>query len=126
VADVTELLSSEASKSKPEQFAGDLWGPARTADGRLYGVPVDCNPLVIWYNKTLLQDAGITEMPADTYEAGNWNWDTFQSILDAVQESGKLGLVLSDWWALRYSWVTNNGGAIYTDGGFVANDCLLR
>lgn len=62
--DLTELLSSSASLSKPEQFAGDLWGPSKTADGKYYGVPVDCNPLVIWYNKKLLQDAGITEMPA--------------------------------------------------------------
>ncbi len=122
VADLTDLLSSEASRSTPEQFAGDLWGPARTADDRLYGVPVDCNPLVIWYNRTLLQEAGITEMPADQYEAGTWNWDTFQTMLDAVTESGKRGLVLDGWWALRYSWVTNNGGAIYADGQFVANE----
>ncbi|MDQ3695370.1 MAG: sugar ABC transporter substrate-binding protein [Chloroflexota bacterium] len=122
VADLTELLSSEASQSRPEQFAGDLWGPAETPDGRLYGVPVDCNPLVLWYNKTILQEAGFTDMPADIYEAGNWNWDTFQSMLDAVTETGKRGLVLADWWALRYSWVTNNGGAIYADGRFVANE----
>jgi multiple sugar transport system substrate-binding protein len=122
VADLTERLSSEASESKPEQFAGDLWGPAKTDEGSLYGVPVDCNPLVLWYNKKVLQDAGVTEMPADTYEAGNWNWDTFQSILDAVSESGTRGLVLADWWALRYSWVTNNGGTIYADGKFVANE----
>jgi len=122
VADLTDLLASDASLSKPEQFAGDLWGPARTADERLFGVPVDCNPLVIWYNKTLLQEAGITEMPADQYEAGTWNWETFQSMLDAVTESGKSGLVLADWWALRYSWVTNNGGTIYADGQFVAHE----
>jgi len=122
VADLTDMLSSEASQSKPEQFAGDLWGPARTADGRLYGVPVDCNPLVIWYNRTLLQDAGVTEMPADQYEAGTWNWDTFQSMLDAIHEAGQTPFVLDDWWALRYSWVTNNGGAIYADGQFVANE----
>jgi multiple sugar transport system substrate-binding protein len=122
VADLTELLSSEASQSRPEQFAGDLWGPAETPDGRLYGVPVDCNPLVIWYNKTLLQEAGVTELPADLYEAGTWNWETFQSMLDAANASGKRGLVLDDWWALRYSWVTNNGGTIYADGRFVANE----
>jgi multiple sugar transport system substrate-binding protein len=122
VMDLTEMLSSDASQSKPEDFAGDLWGPAQTADGIYYGVPVDCNPLVIWYNKTLLQDAGVTEMPADTYEAGNWNWDTFQTLLDTVTDAGKKGLVLSDWWALRYSWVTNNGGKIYEDGKFVANE----
>lgn len=121
VADLTDLLSSEASLSRPEQFAGDLWGPSRLNE-RYYGVPVDCNPLVIWYNKTLLQEAGVTEMPADMYEAGTWNWTAFQSMLDAVTAAGKRGFVLGDWWALRYSWVTNNGGAIYTDGRFVANE----
>jgi multiple sugar transport system substrate-binding protein len=122
VADLTELLSGTTSKSKPEDFAGDLWGPSRTADGQIFGVPVDCNPLVMWYNRTLLQEAGITEMPADTYEAGNWNWDTFQNILDTVTESGGRGLVLGDWWAYRYSFITNNGGTIYTDGRYTANE----
>jgi multiple sugar transport system substrate-binding protein len=119
--DLTDLLTGETSQSKPEEFAGDLWGPAQTADGKYFGVPVDCNPLVLWYNKTLLQDAGITEMPADTYEAGGWTWDAFQAIIDAVKESGKTPYVMGDWWALRYSWVTTNGGAIYTDGQFAAN-----
>jgi multiple sugar transport system substrate-binding protein len=122
VMDMTELLSSDASQSKPEEFAGDLWGPAKLDDGTYYGVPVDCNPLVIWYNKKLLQDAGVTELPADAYEAGNWNWDTFQSMLDAVTAKGKSGFVLSSWWALRYSWITNNGGKIYDGGKFVANE----
>jgi multiple sugar transport system substrate-binding protein len=122
VADMTERLSSDASKSRPEDFAGDLWGPSQTDDGKYYGVPVDCNPIVLWYNKAILEEAGVTEMPADTYEAGNWNWDTFQSVLDAIQGTGKRGLILSDWWAMRYSWVTNNGGAIYQDGKFVANE----
>lgn len=121
-ADLTKLLTSAASKSKPDQFAGDLWGPAKTADGKYYGVPVDCNPLVLWYNKKVLQDAGVTEMPADTYEAGKWNWDTFQSILDAVHGKGKRGLVLADWWAPRYSWVTNNGGKLYDGAKFVGNE----
>ncbi len=122
VADLTERLSSEVSKSRPENFAGDLWGPSQTNDGRFFGVPVDCNPLVIWYNRELLRNAGITDMPADLYEAGSWNWDTFQSMLDAVTGAGTRGLVLADWWALRYSWVTNNGGTIYADGRFVANE----
>jgi multiple sugar transport system substrate-binding protein len=121
VMDLTELLSSEASQSKPEDFAGDLWGPAQTADGKIYGVPVDCNPLVIWYNKTLLQDAGITTLPADLYEEGGWTWDAFQTMMDTLKEADKTPLIMDAWWALRYSWVTNNGGAVYADGQFVAN-----
>jgi multiple sugar transport system substrate-binding protein len=120
--DLTALLGGATSKSKPEEFAGDLWGPAKTADGTYYGVPVDCNPLVLWYNKKILADAGITTVPADHFEAGTWNWDTFQSMLDAVVAKGKKGVVLADWWAPRYSWATVNGGKIYADGKFVANE----
>jgi multiple sugar transport system substrate-binding protein len=43
VMDLTDLLSGATSKSKPEDFAGDLWGPSKTAEGRLFGVPVDCS-----------------------------------------------------------------------------------
>jgi multiple sugar transport system substrate-binding protein len=42
-------------------------------------------------------------------------------MLDKLTESGKRGLVLGDWWALRYSWITNNGGTIYADGKYVVN-----
>jgi len=118
VLDLTELLSGDTSKSKPEDFAGDLWGPAQTADGRYFGVPVDCNPIVLWYNKKVLQDAGVTEMPADSYEAGTWNWDTFQSIVDQVIASGKRAFVSGN---SIYSWLTANGATIYKDGQFVAN-----
>ncbi|MFD0961588.1 hypothetical protein [Paenibacillus chungangensis] len=44
-------------------------------------MPVDNNPVLFWYNETALQEAGITEMPADLYEQGNWNWDVFQDML---------------------------------------------
>jgi multiple sugar transport system substrate-binding protein len=117
VTDLTEMLSSAESKSKPEDFAGDLWGPAQTADGRIFGVPVDCNPIVLWYNKKLLEEAGVTEMPADSYEAGNWNWDTFMTVVDQVLATGKRAFVSGG----AYSWVTNNGGKIYADGQYVAN-----
>jgi len=119
VADLTDLLSSDVSKSKPEDFAGDLWGPAKTADGRYFGVPVDCNPIVLWYNRTLLEEAGVTEMPADTYEAGNWNWDTFIAVVDQVIAAGKKAFVSG---TSVYSWITNNGGSIYADGKFIANE----
>lgn len=32
---------------------------------------------LLWFNKTLLERAGITETPYDLWKAGNWNWDTF-------------------------------------------------
>lgn len=122
IQDLTQLLSSAESKSKPEDFAGDLWGPAKSTDGKIYGVPVDCNPLVLWFNKKILQDAGVTEMPPDLYEAGKWTWDAFSEIVDKIHTSGKRGFVFDNNWFDRYSWVTSNAGKVYDGGKFVAQD----
>src|SRR5437899_9736044 len=72
LVDLTETLKGAKSKSKPEDFFDGLWGAAKTADGKLYGAAVDCNPMVLWYNKKVLQDAGISQMPADLAKAGQW------------------------------------------------------
>jgi multiple sugar transport system substrate-binding protein len=122
IIDLTELLNSSASRSKPEEFAEGLWGAAKTKDGKYYGVTVDCNPMIMWYNKKLLTDAGISQMPADMQKAGNWNWDTFQETCAAAVAAGKRGYVFESWAAHPYSFVTSNGGTIYDDSGaFVAN-----
>ncbi len=121
IIDLTELLKSPASKSKPEEFADGLWGAARTKDNKYYGVTVDCNPLIMWYNKKLLTDIGITEMPADMAKAGKWSWDAFTTICQTAVEKGKRGSVFEKWSAHVYSYVTTNGGKIWDNGKYVAN-----
>ncbi len=121
ILDITDQLSSAASLSKPEQFAGDLWGASISKEGRYFGTTVDCNPLVLWYNKGLLTEAGVTQMPADLYEAGGWNWTAFQAICDQIRAAGKTPYVLPDWWAGRYGWATTNGGVVYEGGQFVGH-----
>lgn len=121
ILDITDQLSSPASLSRPEQFAGDLWGASVSAEGRYFGTTVDCNPLVLWYNKGLLTEAGVTTMPADLYEAGGWTWTAFQAMCDQIKAAGKTPYVLPDWWAGRYGWVTTNGGIVYENGKFVGH-----
>ncbi len=62
-------------------------------DGKVYGATVDCNPNIIWYNKKLLMDAGIAEMPADLYEKGQWNWNTFKGMIEktARERQARIG-----------------------------------
>jgi multiple sugar transport system substrate-binding protein len=121
LTDLTEKLKGDKSKSKPEDFFEGLWGAAKAPDGKIYGVTVDCNPMVLWYNKKLLQDAGITQMPADLAKAGQWDWKAFGAILDQVVAKGKRGYIHGDWWATSYGWATLNGGKIVEGGKFVAN-----
>jgi multiple sugar transport system substrate-binding protein len=119
--DLTETLKGAKSKSRPEEFFDGLWGAARTADGKLYGAVVDCNPMVLWYNKKVLQEAGVSQMPADLAKAGQWDWKTFQGMLDQIVAKGKRGFIQENWWATNYPWATANGGKIVDGGKFVAN-----
>jgi multiple sugar transport system substrate-binding protein len=53
--DLAPLLSGPNSQSKPDDFYPGLWGVAKTPDGKIYGVPVDCNRLILWVNTSVLQ-----------------------------------------------------------------------
>lgn len=122
IIEMTERLNGPDSKSKPEEFFDGLWGAGRTADGKIYGPPVDCNPLGIWYNKKVLADAGITTMPADLAKNAEWTWDEFVRMCQTVVGGGKRGLILENWWGGTYDWVTTNGGKVYDNGRFVAHE----
>jgi multiple sugar transport system substrate-binding protein len=113
ILELGPLLAGPDSKSKPEDFFEGLWGAAKTEDGKIYGVPVDCNPMVLWYNKKLLQDAGVADMPGDLYDQGKWNRDAFQQMVDKVAAADKRGYILDMWWGHIYSWITTNGGKVY-------------
>lgn len=122
ITELTPLMKAPDSKIKEADFFQGLWGAAKTEDGKVYGVPVDCNPLILWYNKKLLQEAGVSEMPADLFEKGQWTWDAFKGMLEKLRAGGKHGFVLDNDWNRYYSFVTSNGGKIYNDQGeFIAD-----
>src|SRR3989440_2999280 len=112
------LLSSSKTKEQASDFSPGLWGAARTKTGKIFGVPVDCNPLVLWYNETVLQNAGITTMPAAIYEQGQWTRDAFQKMIEQIKANGKYGYVLDAWPLVWWSWVTTNGGKVYDNNGY--------
>jgi multiple sugar transport system substrate-binding protein len=124
IVQLDPLLASSKSKEKASDFISGLWGAAKTPSGKSFGVPVDCNPLLLWYNKTVLQNAGVTTMPADIYEQGQWTRDAFQGILTKIKASGKDGFVLDSGSVNYWAWCTTNGGKVYDKdnyGNFIAN-----
>lgn len=118
VTQLDTLLSSSKSKEKASDFAPGLWGAAKTQSGKIFGVPVDCNPLLLWYNEKVLQDAGVTTMPSAVYEQGQWTRDAFQQMIEKIKAHGKYGFVLDAWSLQYYAWATTNGGKIYDKNGF--------
>ena len=118
VARLDPLLSGSKAKEQASDFSPGLWGAAKTKTGKIFGVPVDCNPLVLWYNETVLQNAGITTMPAAMYEQGQWTRDAFQQMIEKVKANGKYGYVLDAWPLVWWSWATTNGGKVYDNNGY--------
>lgn len=118
VMQLNDLLDSSKSKAKASDYLPGLWGASKTQSGKIFGVPVDCNPLLLWYNEKVLQDAGITTMPADMYEQGKWTRDAFQEMMDKIKANGKYGFVLDAWDMQYYCWATSNGGKVYDKDGY--------
>jgi len=116
IVDVTEFLETSASYVSASEFADGLWGAARK-DGKIYGVSVDNNPLVMYYNKKVLADAGIDKSPQELYEAGEWNWQAFEDLTGKLNAAGKKGFVADGWSAHLFSWAWSNGGQLYDDEG---------
>jgi multiple sugar transport system substrate-binding protein len=121
IVDLNEKLNGPASKSKPADFYEGLWGAAKTADGKIYGATVDCNPMVIWCNKQVLQEAGVTTMPADLQQDGKWTWQAFQDMCKQVVAKGKRGFIVENWYGPLWSWPTTNGGKVWDGEKFVGD-----
>ena len=124
ISELNELMTGPNSQAQPEDFAKGLWGPARLPDGTIYGITVDCNPTVIWYNKTVLKEAGINDDPMELYENGEWKWDVFQQMSQQTAESADRvnGLMFENGNNWFYSWCRQNGGTPYDGDQFVANE----
>ncbi|WP_432936793.1 ABC transporter substrate-binding protein [Kribbella sp. CA-253562] len=118
VVDLEPFLNSPDAPVKFTDFFPGLVAWAKGADGKgVYGLPVDCNPSVFWFNKKLLTAAGVTQDPATAFEAGAWNLDAVTDLLSKVKASGKRGMVFEASWGQLFSWVTSMGGTAFDDAG---------
>ena len=89
---------------------------AFTYQGELFCIPQNLSSLVVYYNKTMFEAAGIP-LPQS-----NWNWDDFLAIAqqltldqdgDGVREQHGLGLTPNFFRLAPFVW--GNGGAIVDD-----------
>ena len=116
-------MTGSNSEAKPDAFAAGLWGPAMTSEGDIYGITVDCNPTLIWYNKGVLQDANISDDPMDLYENGEWKWDVFLQMCEQVASQGNInGFMFENGNNWFYSWCRQNGGTPYEGDACIVNE----
>ncbi|MCO1338633.1 hypothetical protein BJH93_06975 [Kocuria polaris] len=119
VIDLSEYLASADSPIKQEDFHENLLGWTRPEVGspEIYGLPVDCNPAALWFNKDVLAEAGVDVNPAQQFEAGTWTPDALEDVLSQVKAAGKRGLASGSWWFDWYGWMTIYGGTPFDDAG---------
>lgn len=120
--EITDMLTGPDSQSPPDALPDGLWGGSQPEEGVYYGIPVDCNPFIFWYNKRVLKEAGIEEEPPELYERGEWTWDAFQDVLDAIRRSGKDGYVQGAPGVETFSWATSNGGRVVDGDRYVMHE----
>lgn len=81
------LATAEQAGLDTTGIDANLIGPG-TVDGIGYGVPVGSNALGLYYNKSILENAGV--------DAGSiTSWDTLNEALEAVTSSGSKGITFS-------------------------------
>ena len=81
----------------------------------MFGVPVDCNPKVFWFNNDMLSAAGVTTNPAALFEGGSWNQAALDDLLNKVKGTGKRGMVVASNWFDFTSIVTTFGGTAFDE-----------
>lgn len=91
----------------------------------LYAFPKGFTPLMMFYNKTLFDRAGLR------YPAANWTWDEYLSLakkltmdLDGDGASDQYGTAFSNYYYFWIAWVWSAGGDVIDSSGTRASGVL--
>lgn len=115
----------EAMGLGQDDFASATWD-AVTIDGKQYAVPLDTHPIVLYYNKDLLEQVG--RLGDDGKPMGMDSMEGFTETLQALKDGGvkfPLGSVTADgsfMFRTVYSLMGQQDGELMTDGEFLAGD----
>jgi multiple sugar transport system substrate-binding protein len=124
---LTELTADDmaAMGLTSGSFASATWD-AVNVDGKQYAVPFDTHPIVLYYNKDLLEKSGL--IGADGLPAGLDGLDNFNAALQKLKDDGNewaIAQVTADGgFAFRtiYSFLCQQDGNIGTDGDWFPGD----
>lgn len=106
-------VTDNVDPSNYPQALNDLY----SYDGTQYGVPKDFDTVALWYNKDILEQAGV-EAPS-----GEWTWDEFHAaakqVSDKLKGEGIYGVVagLSNGQSSYYDTILQAGGEVISADG---------
>jgi multiple sugar transport system substrate-binding protein len=122
ILDLRELADASGS------YAGDdayYEGPmelltynpeSQTSGESLWGLPRDVSTFGLYLNLDLIAEAGAPD-PRELAENGEWNWDTFREVGEAVSGLGDeiYGFGMNNWWANPGIWINSAGGSFFNE-----------
>jgi multiple sugar transport system substrate-binding protein len=108
------------------EYLKPLFDFGRQPDGTYTGFAVGTGPRVIFYNKTMFEEAGVP-LPPSTYTDENWKWSDFLAAAKALTIPGeRWGAIIYTDEGFENTWAMNNGspdGVFSKDGrGFTLAD----
>lgn len=111
--DLTEYLKDSNSALQISDIPENLLS-SYTFDGKITGVPVDCNPMVIYYNVDLFQELNI-KTPQEYYDEGKWNFAALQEVSEKLRDASKVGFVYENYWCPLYSMMFSADEDVYSE-----------
>lgn len=111
--DVSDYLDKEGSALTKTDIPENIL-KNYTYEGEVHGVPVDSNPMVIYYNVDLFRELGI-RTPQEYFESGEWNFAKMQEVSEQLRDAGKIGFVYENWWGPLYSMLLSSGDQLYSE-----------
>lgn len=92
---VEDVLTQEAKDNQGTAGVSAFTGP----DGHIYGVARDVSEVVLWYNKTLFDEAGVDPASMET-------WEGFLAGVQAFKDAGitPIALGAKDKWPAHFWW----------------------
>jgi multiple sugar transport system substrate-binding protein len=109
LADVSPRLAASG-----EVASGDYWPNVMgmfSRGPRLYAVPVDFTPVVLYYNRAHFREAGIEP------EARAWSFDEFLDAAKELARPGRYSFEFPNWIPGWIPWLWNAGGDVLTPDG---------
>ncbi len=122
------ILDLRDQAEQSERYAGDdAYAPGpmelltydpdtQTSGPSLWGLPRDVSTFAFYLNLDLIAEAGAPD-PRELDDAGDWDWDTFREVAEAVDGLGDdiQGFGMNNWWANPGIWMNSAGGGFFDE-----------
>lgn len=125
--DVRDLADATEGYSDSDFYPGPMFhltfNPETGNGGEvLWGLPRDVSTFALYLNLDLIAEAGADD-PRELEAAGEWDWDAFLAVAEAVSALGGeiKGYGGSGWWGPYGVWMNAAGGGFFTDDRSACN-----